>query len=1236
MTNDQHQHSTLYQLINSRVLLLDGAMGTMIQRYKLTETDYRGERFRDFHRDLKGNNDLLSLTQPHIIREIHHAYLDAGSDIIETNTFNANAISQADYGMESLAYELNLASAKIAKQCAGEFTRQNPAKPRFVAGALGPTNKTASLSPDVNDPGYRAISFEQLYNAYYTQAEGLLDGGADTLLVETIFDTLNAKAALFAIQDLLEKRGIKVPVMVSGTITDLSGRTLSGQTVEAFLNSVSHVDLFSIGFNCALGAKELRPFVEEISHKAPFYTSVYPNAGLPNQFGGYDDTPEQMAPLMKDFLDNHFVNIIGGCCGTTPDHIRAFAKIIENAPVRQVPQASGSLRLSGLEPLVYFQGSNFINIGERTNVAGSKMFARLIREEKFEEALAVARQQVDNGAQVIDVNMDDAMLDAEKSMVRFLNLLSADPDIARVPVMIDSSKWNVIEAGLRCLQGKAIVNSISLKDGEAAFREKARKIKKYGAAVIVMAFDEEGQAVSYDRKIQICSRAYKILTEDVRFHPYDIIFDANILTVATGIEEHNNYAVDYINAVKWIKENLPHARTSGGISNLSFSFRGNDPLREAMHSAFLYHAIKAGLDMGIVNAGNMPVYEDIPSDLLRMVEDVILNRRKDATERLIAFAEKMGDKGEQDGKAEKVIEWRNLSVEEKLKYALIRGIVDYIVQDTEEAIEKYPRALDIIEGPLMDGMNHVGDLFGSGKMFLPQVVKSARVMKKAVAVLEPLIMPPSHPSVNWGREQGRGLRKVLLATVKGDVHDIGKNIVGVVLGCNNYEVIDLGVMVPAEKILQTAQEKNVDIIGLSGLITPSLEEMAHVASEMERQNFNIPLLIGGATTSEIHTAVKIATQYKHPVVHVKDASRCVSVISNLLSPDNKEKYAEEVRNKYSELRHKHENRKNEELLISLEEARKNKLKTDWTGVKITRPSFIGTRILEDYPLDELRRCIDWTFFFHAWKIPGKYPDIFDDPVKGEEAHKLFNDAQVMIEEIIEKKMLKARGVFGFYPAVTIGDDVVLLNNEDEKRPVSTLHFLRNQEKKGDGVPNLSFADFIAPETSGKVDYIGLFAVTAGIGIEKWVKHYEDSLDDYNSFMLKILADRFAEAFAERLHERVRKEFWGYAADEQLPVAAMLKEEYQGIRPAPGYPGCPEHSEKSTIFGLLEAEKAGISLTENFAMYPAASVSGYYFSHEFSRYFNLGKLLDDQVEDYAKRKNIPVEQAKRYLRPNLKE
>jgi 5-methyltetrahydrofolate--homocysteine methyltransferase len=1227
----------IYQEIKQRVLVLDGAMGTMIQRYKLSEADYRGERFRDFHRDLKGNNDLLSLTQPNIIREIHNAYLEAGADIIETNTFNATAISQADYGMESLAYELNLASAKIARECADEFTLLNPAKPRFVAGALGPTNKTASLSPDVNDPGYRAITFEQLYSAYYTQAEGLLDGGVDTLLVETIFDTLNAKAALFAIQDLLEKRGIKIPVMVSGTITDLSGRTLSGQTVEAFLNSVSHVDLFSIGFNCALGAKELRPFVEEIAHKAPFYTSVYPNAGLPNQFGGYDDTPEEMASYIKDFLGNCFVNIVGGCCGTTPDHIRAFAKIAENAPVRAIPEQSDSLKLSGLEPLVYFQGSNFINIGERTNVAGSRQFARLIREEKFEEALVIARQQVENGAQVIDINMDDAMLDAEKSMVRFLNLLSADPDIARVPVMIDSSKWPVIEAGLKCLQGKAIVNSISLKDGEEPFRDKASKIKKYGAAVIVMAFDEEGQAVSFERKIEICRRAYRILTEEVHFHPYDIIFDPNILTVATGIEEHNNYAVDFINTVKWIRENLPHARVSGGISNLSFSFRGNDPLREVMHSAFLFHAIKAGLDMGIVNAGNLPVYDEIPADLLQLVEDVILNRRKDATERLTAYAEKMQTTGEPGGKTEKVEEWRSWTVEERLKHSLVRGIQDHINEDVEEAMNKYPRALDIIEGPLMDGMNHVGDLFGSGKMFLPQVVKSARVMKKAVAVLEPVIAPTLSLPLQGEGAKGRGLRKVLLATVKGDVHDIGKNIVGVVLGCNNYEVIDLGVMVPADKILQMAKEQNVDVIGLSGLITPSLEEMAHMAAEMQRLNFDIPLLIGGATTSEIHTAVKIATQYEQPVIHVRDASRCVGVLSNLLSPENKEKYVKEIRDKYAELKRKHENRKNEEVLISLEEARSNRLKVDWREVKITRPSFIGNKFLDDYPLEELVKYIDWTFFFHAWKIPGKYPEIFDDPVKGEEARKLFNDAQNMIADIIDEKMIKASGVLGFYPAVAEKDDVMLMKNDVEDGQFSTLHFLRNQEKKGEGIPNLGFADFIAPKSSGKNDYIGLFAVTAGIGIEKWVKHYEDSLDDYSSFMLKILADRFAEAFAERLHERVRKEFWGYAADENISIADMLKEEYQGVRPAPGYPGCPEHSEKRTIFDLLEAEKnAGINLTENFAMYPAAAVSGYYFSHGFSRYFNLGKILDDQVSDYALRKKIDLERVKRLLAPNLKE
>jgi 5-methyltetrahydrofolate--homocysteine methyltransferase len=1233
----------LYQEITKHVLVLDGAMGTMIQRYKLSEEDYRGERFRDYHRDVKGNNDLLSLTQPQVIREIHTAYLEAGADIIETNTFNANSISQADYGMESLAYELNRASAEIARACADEFTRLNPDKPRFVAGALGPTNKTASLSPDVNDPGYRAVSFERLYNAYYTQAEGLLDGGVDTLLVETIFDTLNAKAALFAIQDLLEKRGIKIPIMVSGTITDLSGRTLSGQTVEAFLNSVSHVDLFSIGFNCALGAKELRPFVEEIAHKAPFYTSVYPNAGLPNQFGEYDDTPEEMSSQIQDFLDNQFINIVGGCCGTTPEHIRAFAKIAENAVVRAVPRPTDSLKLSGLEPLVYFPGSNFINIGERTNVAGSKVFARLIRDDKFEEALIIARQQVENGAQVIDINMDDAMLDAEKSMVRFLNLLSADPDIARVPFMIDSSKWPVIEAGLKCLQGKAIVNSISLKDGEEAFKDKARKIKKYGAAVIVMAFDEEGQAVTFERKTEICQRAYHILTEEINFHPSDIIFDPNVLTIGTGMDEHNNYAIDFLNTVKWIKQNLPHAKVSGGISNLSFSFRGNDTLREAIHSAFLYHAIRAGLDMGIVNAGNLPVYDEIPGDLLQLVEDVILNRRKDGTERLIAYAEKMQARTE---KQEKVEEWRSASVQERLKHALVRGILDHIAEDTEEARVQYPRSLDVIEGPLMDGMNIVGDLFGSGKMFLPQVVKSARVMKKAVAVLEPYIQEEKKLAVDSRQLAGGSQessvvsrqssgRKILLATVKGDVHDIGKNIVGVVLGCNNYEVIDLGVMVPAEKILQTAKEKEVDVIGLSGLITPSLEEMAHVASEMKRLKFDIPLLIGGATTSEIHTAVKIATQYNQPVIHVRDASRCVGVLSNLLSPENKEKYVREISNKYSELKTRHENRKREDVFISLEEARANRLKVNWDEVLINKPAFIGNRSLIDYPLEELRKYIDWTFFFHAWKIPGKYPEIFNDPLKGEEALKIYNDAQEMLDEIIAKRMVQARGVFGFYPARSVGEDVVIYQDEQGKKQVSAFHFLRNQEKKEEGIPNLSLADFIAPQDTGIMDHIGIFAVTAGIGIEKWVKHYEDELDDYSSFMLKIMADRLVEAFAERLHERVRKEFWGYAPDENIPLSNLLREEYEGIRPAPGYPGCPEHSEKLTIFNLLDAGKnAGITLTENFAMYPAAAVSGYYFSHEFSRYFNLGKVSEEQVEDYARRKNISVEQAKKYLRQNL--
>lgn len=1213
-------------LLQSRILVLDGAMGTMIQRYDLSEADFRSEQFKDHPHDLKGNNDLLSLTQPGIIREIHETYLEAGADIIETNTFNGTAISQADYGTEKFAYDINRASAEIAVAAAEKYTDLTPDKPRYVAGALGPTNRTASLSPDVNNPGFRAVSFDELYDAYYEQARGLLDGGADILLVETIFDTLNAKAALIAINDLMEASGKTVPVMVSGTITDASGRTLSGQTLEAFLYSVSHIDMLSIGFNCALGAKELRPFVKELSHKAPFYTSVYPNAGLPNQFGEYDDTPEEMAPLMKDFLDNKYVNIIGGCCGTTPDHIRAFASLARDAGIRQVPDKDNSLHLSGLEPLLVFPGSNFINIGERTNVAGSAKFARLIREESYEEALSVARQQVENGAQVIDINMDDAMLDAKESMVIFLNLLAAEPDIARVPVMLDSSKWDVIEAGLKCLQGKAIVNSISLKDGEATFIQRAEKIRNYGAAVIVMAFDEEGQAVSYEDKIRICERAYRILTDKVNFPPVDIIFDPNILTVATGIDEHNNYAVDFIMAVEWIKENLPNARVSGGISNLSFAFRGNNTVREAMHSAFLYHAIKAGLDMGIVNAGMLQVYDEIPDDLLLLVEDVILNRRKDATERLISFAEKVKSGVKEDNKED---EWRSLPVRERLKHALIKGIMDHIEADTEEMRNEIGLALLVIEGPLMDGMNIIGDLFGSGKMFLPQVVKSARVMKKSVAYLEPFIQEEKASG-----QLGTQSKKILLATVKGDVHDIGKNIVGVVLGCNNYEVIDLGVMVPAEKILNTAIEENVDVIGLSGLITPSLEEMVHVAAEMEHRGMDIPLLIGGATTSEIHTAVKISPQYSHPVIHVKDASRCVGVLSKLLSNELKPQYVDGVSEKYASLREKHERGRIAKKLINLTEARNNKLPVNWEDVKIKKPQFIGEKVFIDYPIEEIAQYIDWTFFFHAWKLSGRFPAIFDDPVKGEEALKLFEDGKKMLDEIIDRKMITARGVIGFYPARSTGDDV-LLYGATSKNIIDTLHFLRNQEKKEDGVPNLSLSDFIAPLESGITDYIGAFAVTAGIGIEKWVEQYEKEGDDYSSFMLKIMADRLAEAFAELIHEKVRREYWGYAQDEDLDIAAVIKESYDGIRPAPGYPACPEHSEKATLFKLLNVEQqAAISLTENYAMYPAASVSGYYFMHPFSQYFNLGKISMEQVEDYAKRKGIELVEAKRLLQQNL--
>jgi len=1217
----------LNNLLKSRILVLDGAMGTMIQQYQLTENDFRGERFRDHPSDLKGCNDLLSITQPDIIREIHEKYLSAGADIIETNTFNATSVSMADYKLEPLVYEMNKASAQIARRASDRFTAMNPGQPRFVAGSIGPTNKTLSMSPQVNDPGYRAVTFDQLAAAYQEQAEGLIAGGADILLIETIFDTLNAKAALFATENAFEKSGKRLPVMISGTITDASGRTLSGQTVEAFLISIQHANLLSVGLNCALGAEQMRPFLEELASKTSLFISVYPNAGLPNQFGEYDESPDYMASQLKDFVDSGFANIIGGCCGTTPDHILKFAEIAQKGKPRQHPVIEKKLQLSGLEPLVIYEGSNFINVGERTNVSGSRKFARLITEGKYEAALSVARDQVEGGAQIIDVNLDEAMLDSKKEMVRFLNMLVSEPDISRLPVMIDSSKWEVIEAGLKCLQGKSVVNSISLKEGEEQFILQAKLVKKYGAAVVVMAFDEEGQASTLERKIQICSRAYKILTGNVGFPAEDIIFDPNILTVATGIDEHNNYAVDYINATRWIKKNLPFARVSGGVSNLSFSFRGNDMVREAMHSVFLYHAIKAGMDMGIVNPGMLQIYDEIPEDLLQLTEDVVLNRRKDATERLTSYAERIIETGK---KPEKVDEWRNATVQERLKHALIMGNADFIAADVEEARQQYPRVLDVIEGPLMAGMSVVGDLFGSGKMFLPQVVKSARVMKKAVAVLLPYI--EAEKAISGGSHSAG---KILLATVKGDVHDIGKNIVGVVLACNNFEVIDLGVMVPAAKILQSAIDEKVDVLGLSGLITPSLEEMVHVAKEMARLNLKIPLLIGGATTSEIHTAVKISPNYSQPVVHVKDASRSVGVVSSLLSPAQKEDFTKQVGEKFALLREKHEASKSEGKYLSLEEARRNKLIIDWENSPVYKPGFLGNKYFVAYPLEEIRKYIDWTFFFHSWRINGKYPAIFDDPVKGIEARKLFDDANEMLDKIIAEKRLQANGVIGLYPAASAGDDVELFLDENRKTLVKSFRFLRNQQFKENEVSNLCLADFIAPKNSGRHDYIGAFAVTAGTGLEKWVEKYEADNDDYGSIMMKILADRFAEAFAELMHAKVRKEFWAYASDEDFPIDEILHEKYQGIRPAPGYPACPEHSEKRELFDLLEAENhTGIFLTENFAMYPAASVSGYYFAHPQAQYFNLGKISKDQVEDYARRKNLSFEDVERLLNVNL--
>ena len=1219
----------IFDEIVKRVLVLDGAMGTMIQDYKLSEEDFRGERFKNHPVELKGNNDLLSITRPDVIKAIHEEYLKAGADLIETNTFNGTSISLADYQMEDLAYEINFESAKIAKAAAIEFTKQNPEKPRFVVGSMGPTNKTASMSPDVNDPGFRAVSFDDLVNAYGEQINGLLDGGADILMVETIFDTLNAKAALFAIDSILEERGIdEFPVMVSGTITDKSGRTLSGQTLGAFLNSVSHIKLLSIGLNCAFGAKDLRPYIEELSDKSSFYISAHPNAGLPNELGEYDETPEKMGVQIKDYLDHQFVNIIGGCCGTSPGHIREIAKLAEKANGHHRHDKKHQTQLSGLEALSINKQSNFINIGERTNVAGSRKFARLIREEKFEEALSVARQQVEAGAQVIDVNMDDAMLDAEIEIPRFLNLLMSEPDIAKVPVMIDSSKWPVIESGLKCLQGKAIVNSISLKEGEEQFVEHAKKIKRYGAATVVMAFDEEGQATSYERRVAICERAYKILTEKVGFPPEDIIFDPNILTIATGIEEHNNFAVDFINTVKWIKENLPYAKVSGGVSNLSFSFRGNNVVREAMHSAFLFHAIKAGMDMGIVNAGMLQIYDEIPKDLLELVEDVILNRRDDATERLIEYAANVQQAGKTEQKKD---EWRSKPVNERLEHALIKGITDYIDEDVEEARRGFSQALEVIEGPLMAGMNVVGDLFGEGKMFLPQVVKSARVMKKAVAILLPYIeAEKSSDSIN------SSAGKVLLATVKGDVHDIGKNIVGVVLQCNNFEIIDLGVMVPTEKILEVAENEKVDLIGLSGLITPSLEEMVHVAKEMQRKNMNIPLLIGGATTSKLHTAVKIAPEYQGTTVQVADASKSVKVSADLLSNTENSIFVEKTEEEYEQIREKY--REKQRKLVSFEAAKQNKIKIDWEKADIQKPKFFGTKVFEDYSLSEISEYIDWTFFFSAWEIKGRYPAILEHPQKGKEAKKLFADGQQMLKQIIDGKMLKANAVIGFYPANNTGESIELYTDDDRNSQLCVLNHLRQQtEKNKDSAFDyfLSLADFIAPKDSGIKDYIGGFAVTTGIGLEKWVQKYEAEHDDYNAIMIKVLADRLAEAFAELMHARVRKEFWGYAADENIELSDLIKEQYQGIRPAVGYPACPEHSEKQVLFDLMDVEnKTGISLTESFAMYPAAAVSGFYFANPQARYFNLGKIDREQLTDYAKRKGISLEVAEKYLGMNL--
>ena len=1218
--------SLLNEQLSKRILVLDGAMGTMIQQHKFEEQDYRGTRFADWHCDVKGNNDLLVLTQPNVIEDIHRQYLAAGADILETNTFNATTIAMADYDMESISAEINLVAAQIARKVADEFNAQTPERPLFVAGVLGPTNRTCSISPDVNDPAFRNVTFDELKDAYIESTRALIEGGSDIILIETIFDTLNAKAAIFAVETVFDELGQRLPVMISGTITDASGRTLSGQTTEAFYNAVRHAKPISMGLNCALGPVELRQYVEELSRVSDFAVSAHPNAGLPNAFGEYDFTVEDMNEHIKEWAESGFLNIVGGCCGTTPEHIKGMADTVAKLAPRKVQAKEIACRLSGLEPLTIQADTLFVNVGERTNVTGSAKFKRLIKEENYDEAVSVALQQVENGAQIIDINMDEGMLDSKNAMIRFLNLIAGEPDIARVPVMIDSSKWDILEAGLKCIQGKGVVNSISLKEGEAQFRQQAELLRRYGAAVIVMAFDEQGQADTRARKFEICQRAYGILVDEIGFPAEDIIFDPNIFAVATGIDEHNNYALDFIQATKDIKDNLPHAMVSGGVSNVSFSFRGNNPVREAIHAVFLYHCIKNGMDMGIVNAGQLAIYSDLPDKLKQAVEDVVLNTDDGATERLLAIADEYRGDGKSTNNAQDLA-WRELPVNKRLEHALVKGINEFIVEDTEQARLEATRPLDVIEGPLMDGMNVVGDLFGAGEMFLPQVVKSARVMKQAVAHLQPFIEAEKSETKSNG--------KILLATVKGDVHDIGKNIVGVVLQCNNYEIIDLGVMVSCEEILRVAKEEKVDVIGLSGLITPSLDEMVHVAKEMQRQGFELPLLIGGATTSKAHTAVKIEPQYQHPVVYVANASRSVSVVSTLLSDEQRPAFIERQKDEYARIRERHLNKGPRTELVSLEQARKNAPPLSFEQYQPVTPKKLGVTVFDKLDFNEIRHYIDWTPFFMTWQLSGKYPSILQHELIGEEATKLFNDANAMLDDLITNEKLQGKAVIGLFPALREQDDTILFNDDSRQQELARLHHLRQQNKKKEGQYNRCLADYIASEQDGVNDYIGAFAVSSGFGADELVAELEAQHDTYNSILLKAVADRLAEASAEYLHEKVRTDYWGYAPDEQFDNEALIRESYQGIRPAPGYPACPEHTEKGTIWQLLNVEEnIGMELTSSYAMWPGAAVSGWYFAHPDAKYFTVSKISEQQVADYAERKGFTLEEAEKWLAPNL--